>query len=550
MKLERNTVIELSFNSAKTYADPFNDASLFLEVTAPCGKVTRYPGFWKGGQSWAVRFSAEKEGAYSYSTVCSDASDAGLNGMAGTLEVTGYTGKNPLYKHGRIKANGKYFEHSDGTPFFWLGDTWWMSLCKRMKFPEDLDTIINDRVEKGFTLIQIIAGLYPDMPPFDERGANEAGFPWAEDFSTINPAYFDMMDRRIFKIIDAGLVPCIVGCWGYFIDFAGKEKLVRHWENLIARYAAYPVVWCAAGEGTMAFYGYFEWSDERNEPFLATKKDKKAEEAYVARAKSEWTDIMRTMRAYDPYHNAMSIHPSQFAHKTINDVSVLDFNMLQTGHGGEASLNNTVDMIIEAQEATPDMPVLDTEVNYEGIGGMNGPDAQRFAFLSTVLMGAAGFTYGGNGIWQINRPGQPFGPSPHGLSWGAVPWQETMAMPGSKHIGFAKKLLEKFDWQKFVYHPEWAPCAPETPNVKRIYPVGLPDGTMIFFLPGCYGFTQKTLVKGFTAEKYSVQFIDLISGTEFPGGEVSPKNGEWTVKYLNRQFLPVYADMLLVMKPV
>ena len=44
-----------------------------------------------------------------------------------------------------------------------------------------------DRVSKGFTVVQIIAGLYPDMPAFDPRGANEAGFPWEADYARITP---------------------------------------------------------------------------------------------------------------------------------------------------------------------------------------------------------------------------------------------------------------------------------------------------------------------------------------------------------------------------
>jgi hypothetical protein len=30
----------------------------------------------------------------------------------------------------------------------------------------------------------------------------------------------------------------------------GMEKVKKHWRYLIARWSAYPVVWCLAGEGT------------------------------------------------------------------------------------------------------------------------------------------------------------------------------------------------------------------------------------------------------------------------------------------------------------
>lgn len=51
------------------------------------------------------------------------------------------------------------------------------------------------------------------MFPFDPRGANEAGFLWEEDYSRLNPAYFDLADRRIGRMVARGLLPCIVGAW-------------------------------------------------------------------------------------------------------------------------------------------------------------------------------------------------------------------------------------------------------------------------------------------------------------------------------------------------
>ena len=172
------------------------------------------------------------------------------------LDVTPYSGENPLYRHGPVSGGGRslHLEHLDGTPFFWLGDTWWMSLCRRLHWPDEFRVLLADRVDKGFSVIQLVAGLYPDMPAFDERGANEAGFPWLPDYSRIDPAYFDAADLRLDALVDAGLLPCIVGCWGYFVHWMGIERLQRHWRNLIARYGAYPVVWCLAGEASMPYY--------------------------------------------------------------------------------------------------------------------------------------------------------------------------------------------------------------------------------------------------------------------------------------------------------
>lgn len=87
-------------------------------------------------------------------------------------------------------------------PFFWLADTWWMVLCKRLSWPENFQLFTADRVAKGFTVIQIVAGLYPNMPAFDERGVNEAGFPWDMDFEQINSGNFAMADLWFGALFD------------------------------------------------------------------------------------------------------------------------------------------------------------------------------------------------------------------------------------------------------------------------------------------------------------------------------------------------------------
>ena len=72
--------------------------------------------------------------------------------------------------------------------------------------------------------------------------------------TSINPIYFDMADLRIQWLVHSGLVPCIVGCWGYYLPLLGIEKMKKHWRYLVARWGAYPVIWCLAGEALMPFY--------------------------------------------------------------------------------------------------------------------------------------------------------------------------------------------------------------------------------------------------------------------------------------------------------
>ena len=45
--------------------------------------------------------------------------------------------------------------------------------------------------------------------------------PWDGEFTRLDPAWFDAADRRIEHVVEQGMVPAIVGSWGYFMQFAG-----------------------------------------------------------------------------------------------------------------------------------------------------------------------------------------------------------------------------------------------------------------------------------------------------------------------------------------
>ncbi|NLH99526.1 MAG: DUF4038 domain-containing protein [Chthonomonadales bacterium] len=439
-----NTVAELAFHAQQDHADPFNTVRLDVLFETPGGGLLRVPAFWAGGATWKVRYASAETGRHAFSTVCSAKDDAGLHGVSGEVEIRPYEGANPLYARGPIRPsdNHRYLQHADGTPFFWLGDTWWMGLCKRIRWPDEFQVLTDNRLRKGFNVVQIVAGLYPDMGAFDPRGANEAGFPWEEEWASIRPAHFDHADARIAHLVESGIVPCIVGAWGYYLPWLGPEKMKRHWRYLIARWGAYPVAWCVAGEANLPWYlvPNFPYDDRE--------------------AVTGWTEIAAYVRATDPFGRPVSIHPTGLgrlsARGSIDDQGLLDFDMLQTGHGDRESLGPTVDTVRWSYGAEPRMPVLNSEVNYEGILGRCHDDVQRLMFWTCILNGACGHTYGANGIWQMNQADTPYGNSPHGGTYGPTPWQEAMNLPGSRQLGEAKRLLDGYAWHEFEPHPEWA----------------------------------------------------------------------------------------------
>ncbi len=510
LSTEANVVIELSFTAKQTYTDPFNQVTLDAIFRDPRGNDLRVPAFWAGGNLWKVRYASPVVGTHRFRTECSETEDKGLHGASGKVEIKSYFGSNPLYTHGPLKVseNRRYLEHVDGTPFFWLGDTWWMGLCHRLHWPDEFKELAADRKEKGFNVIQIVAGLYPDMPPFDPRGANEAGYPWQTNYAAIQPEYFNAVDHRLQYLVGQGLTPCIVGAWGYFIPWMGIWKMEQHWRYLIARYGALPVVWCIAGEANLPYYlsKGFPYDDR-------------------SQVKS-WTEVMRYVRGTDPFHRLITIHPTGInrlsARNATEDVSLLDIDMLQTPHGNKEAVPPTVRTMRESYDDKPIMPVINGEASYEMLMDKIPAQWPRAMFWICMMNGAAGHTYGANGIWQCNRREQPHGPSPNGakngVGYGKISWDEAMNLEGSRQIALGKKFLKQYPWQHFTPHHEWAAFTNELPGALDVpQATGIPDMVRIIWVPR----NEPILVRNLNPRvAWAAAYFDPVTGGRKKLGEI------------------------------
>jgi len=481
------------------------------------------PAFVDSSGAAKVRFAPPVAGTYQVSCAALDWST--------TIEAVPAVPRHHLDCHGGlgVSDDSRYLAHADGTPFCWLGDTWWYGLSGRLTDAE-FAGLADQRVRQGFNVIQMVAGLNPDVGPFDPRCNNDGGFAWTADWDALNPAWFDAADRRVAMLVEAGLVPCIVGCWGYYLPWLGVAKMQRHWREIIARWAAYPVVWCLAGEGTMPWY-------------LSETKDADREEL-----RSGWSTLAAYVRETDPFGRLITIHPSRSGRECVNQASSLDFDMLQTGHGSTNSYANTLRVLAEKVSEQPTMPVVESEVNYEGIGEACRQEVQRWCFWATFLSGGKGFTYGANGLWQFNGRDDPFGASPSGMDWGQVPWEDAAKLPGAAHVAMGKQLLERWDWWRFEPHPEWLleHASPEEPG-KPICG-GIPgDVRVIYWTVAAMRWaggavTVQRLEPGI---KYNCRLFNPENGAVTEIGEVvGDADGRWV--YPGR--LPIYRDWVIALE--
>jgi len=526
---------EWTLTGGRRYQDPWGTLSVTAVMTGPDGAVLKVPAFWDGEDTWRVRMTAAAPGVWQVRTECSDPRDAGLHGREAELEVgpAEDCGANPLRAHGavRIAPNGRHFEHADGTPFHWLADTWWMLMSERVSWPEGFLRLTARRVEQGFSVVQTVVGFPPDTTPFDGRDGNAGGSPWMPGYEHINPAYFQACDRRLAHLIDSGILPCILGGWGYHLLFMGKERMISHWRYLVARYAAWPVIWCLAGEGAMAYY-------------LSEDRDRDTQELRVA-----WPDVARTVSEADPWRRPLTLHPRRHSFDDTADPGTLDFHMTQAGHMPNAP-TVALGALAAARSRCPGMLVVNAEPPYEGHGGTNGPDVQRYSFWSSMLSGAGGFTYGAAGIFQANDRERPTGYRPDGGAFDAVFWDEAMMFPGAQQIAEGHHLLRSLPLHRFEPHPEWVKLDLRWGRDAylldpRPFAAGVPGECRVAYLPlRWYHWDGPVVCDLEPGVVYSATYVDPSTMQSFDLGlATGDAAGQW-----RGPTLPYMHDWLLVLR--
>jgi hypothetical protein len=376
VKVGQNEVFETSFESSKDYDNPFLEVETDV-VFSKGDKSWKVPAFWDGGKTWKVRFAAPEVGKYTYQATATDKSNQGLNTAKQILTVTEYTGENPLYKRGKLQVteDDRHFEFADGTPFFWLGDTWWKGLCKRISF-EGFQELTAHRKKKGFTVVQIVLGTYPDEPGLLQPSwENEGGMPYLKkDFSEVNPEYFKFADRRLEHLIDNGITPAIVGGWGRAVEInaVGLPGYKRHYRNLVARYGAHPVIWILGGE-----------TQKKHGPWYAA---------------AEYLD------ATDPYDRLLCNHTSHLR-GALEDHAVFDFDMSATGHNTWNTVNKVLGETRKSFNNDPLKPFVSGESCYELHMQQNPAYLQRYQFWALMLAGRRGTPTAppASGTWERRK---------------------------------------------------------------------------------------------------------------------------------------------------
>lgn len=423
------TVFETGFTSSRQYDNPLQDIDVTVDFRSPSGRENLIAAFWDGGSTWRVRFSPEELGKWSYRVHSSQPADSGLNDQSGTFVCVPYAGQNPLYRHGtvRVSSNHRFLQQADATPFLWLSDTAWNGALKSQ--PKDWDTYLADRRAKGFSVIQFV------MTQWIASSGNGEGRLAYQNWKRIciDPTFYQWMDDRIRAVNDHGLVAAPVMLWaapwnelakytnpGNSLDETQLVKLARY---MVARYAAYQVIWILAGDGD-----------------------------YRGEASELWKHVARAAFGDQP-SRLVTTHPAghMWVGKEFGSEPWYSILGYQSGYGdGPKDFQwHTQGPPATEWQNEPVHPIIDLEANYEGHLSSEGVpfdrrSVRRSAYWALLVSPTTGFTYGAHGIWSWEI--SPAIPMNHGGTGMAQPWFEAMKFPGSTDMKHVRDFFSSLEW--------------------------------------------------------------------------------------------------------
>ncbi|RIK35384.1 MAG: hypothetical protein DCC55_30470 [Chloroflexi bacterium] len=350
-----------------------------------------------------------------------------------------------MTQHLRISDNGRFLVRTDGTPFFWLGDTAW-ELFHRLN-REEADRYLANRAQKGFTIIQAVA--LAERHGLTEPNANGDLPLVGHDPARPNEAYFAHVDSIVRKAAELGLVVGMLPTWGSYwkrdnVNAIFTAENARTYARFLgARYRNSPIVWILGGDNN-----------------ISNNEERAIIEAMAAGIKEgDGGDHLITFHPRGPGVSSDHFHMAEW----------LDFNMIQSSHGARNHDNGL--MVARDYARRPIKPVVDGEPRYETIpvgfyfrnvdlyDRFDAFDVRQAAYWA-LLAGAYGHTYGNNNVWQMWAPGREV------VIGANTPWWEALDHPGAFQMGWVRRLFDSRPFTKLVPAQEMVLDAPSSGGAK------------------------------------------------------------------------------------
>ena len=263
--------------------NPFKEVTLTAAFTLE-HRTVKVTGFYDGEGTYRVRFMPDAPGHWIFTT---SSSARELNAHTGAFTCTPPTTPG---NHGPVTtAHQFHFQYADGTPYFPFGTTTYAYLFTS---DESAEASITGMKQSHFNKTRICVlpkplGKGAQILPYPNTGADANGRGGSNDLTRFNPAYFQLLERRLVALQQAGIEADLIlfhpyDGWGY--KNMGQEADDSYLRYAIARLSAYRNVW---------------WSIANEYDLVKTK------------TMSDWDRFFRITQAEDPYSHLRSIHHSR-----------------------------------------------------------------------------------------------------------------------------------------------------------------------------------------------------------------------------------------------
>jgi hypothetical protein len=416
---------ELVFNSSKVYENPLQDLKIMeITFTSSTGRIKTINCFWDGGNLWKARFMPDETGEWTFETNCSDINNSGLNEQKGSFICKNNPDRKNIYYHGPVThPKGSYhLSYSDGTPFFYMACTAWNGALKSTDV--EWESYLQQRVDNNYTAIQLVTTQWRGC---DKSSEGLVAFEGSGRIS-INPDFFRLIDKKIDKVNEYGLVAAPVVLWalqngagrelspGYYLPDDQAILLAKY---IVARYGGNHVIWLLGGDGI-----------------------------YTGTYEQRWKTIGRAV--FDGKHQGIvAQHPCgrSWIGEVYRDESWIDIIGYQSSHSNEEATVNwiTKGPMSKTWANLPVRPLINLEPNYEQIRFIiTEKDVRNACYWSLFATPIAGITYGANGIWPWLREGEKI--LNHSDAPGTSLWDVSINFPGSVQMGYLAQFINGFEW--------------------------------------------------------------------------------------------------------
>jgi len=455
---------ELVFPGNIVYENPVQDVKLMeVTFTSPTGRIITINGFWDGKNTWKARFMPDETGNWSFETKCSDTKNQGLHGQKGLFSCKINPDQKDIYKHGPVtNTTGTYhLSHADGTPFFYLACTAWNGALKSTE--EEWDEYLQQRINNKYSAIQFVTTQWRGC---DKSSEGLVAFEGSGRIR-INPDFFRLIDKKIDRVNELGLVAAPVILWalqngggrelspGYYLPDDQAILLAKY---IVARYGGNHVIWILGGDGI-----------------------------YTGTYEQRWKTIGRAV--FDgKFQGLVAQHPSgrSWIGEIYKDEQWLDIIGYQSSHSNEASTVNwiTKGPATKTWSSLPARPLINLEPNYEEIRfKITDRDVRNASYWSLFATPIAGITYGANGIWPWLREGEKI--LNHSDAPGTSLWNKSINFPGSIQMGYLAQFIRKFEWWNLFPAQELLIKQPGDQTFNHFVSLvkSIDNKTMIAYLP-------------------------------------------------------------------